>query len=40
MTANVDKLKIFVLHREQRLLNLASTRFKNRWSFNLIIIRE
>jgi len=40
MAANVNKLKNFVLHREQRLLNLASTRFKNQWPYNLIRIRE
>jgi len=28
------------LHREECLLNLANTRFKNQWPFNLIKIRE
>jgi hypothetical protein len=37
---NVNKLKIYLLHRVLCLFNLAITRFKNQWPFNLIKIRE
>jgi hypothetical protein len=34
MASNVYKLKFLLLHREVRLINLAITRFKNKWPFN------
>lgn len=40
MVPNVNKLKNFDLHRELCLFNLAITRFRYQWSFNLIKIRE
>lgn len=40
MQSNVNKLKFFLLHRELCLFNLAITRLKDQWSFNLIKIRE
>jgi hypothetical protein len=40
MQTNVNKLKFLRLHSEERLFNLAITRFENQWSFNLIKIRE
>ena len=40
MLLNVNKLRFLLLHREVRLFNLANTRFKNQWPFNLIRIRE
>jgi hypothetical protein len=40
MLSNVNKVKILLLHQEVRLFNLANTRFKYQWPFNLIKIRE
>jgi len=40
MQANVNKLKFLLLHQEARLFNLAITRLRYQWSFNLIKIRE
>ncbi len=40
MLPNVNKLKFLLLHSEERLFNLAITRFENQWPFNLIKIRE
>jgi hypothetical protein len=40
MLSNVNKLKILLLHQEVRLINLANTRLKYQWQFNLIKIRE
>jgi len=40
MRLNVNKVKILLLHSEERLFNLAITRPKSRWQFNLIKIRE
>jgi hypothetical protein len=40
MQSNVNKLKFLLLHREVRLFNLAITRLKYQWPFNLIKIRE
>jgi hypothetical protein len=40
MIPNVNKLKFLSLHSEERLINLAITRFENQWPFNLIKIRE
>ena len=40
MLSNVNKLKFLLLHCEVRLFNLAITRFKYQWPFNLIKIRE
>jgi len=40
MSSNVNKLKNFVLQEEACLPNLANTRYKNQWLFNLIKIRE
>jgi len=40
MLANVNKLKNLHLHSAERLFNLAITRPKSRWQFNLIKIRE
>ncbi len=40
MLSNVNKLKILDLHSAVCLFNLAITRFRNQWPFNLIKIRE
>jgi hypothetical protein len=40
MPSNVNKLKFLLLHQEVSLFNLAITRFKYQWPFNLIKIRE
>jgi len=40
MLSNVNKLKILRLHSAEGLINLANTRFKYQWPFNLIKIRE
>jgi hypothetical protein len=40
MSSNVNKLKFLLLHHEIRLINLAITRLKYQWPFNLIKIRE
>jgi hypothetical protein len=40
MQPNVNKLKILLLHQELSLINLAITRLKYQWPFNLIKIRE
>jgi hypothetical protein len=40
MQSNVNKLKFLLLHQEVRLINLAITRLKYQWQFNLIKIRE
>jgi hypothetical protein len=40
MQSNVNKLKILLLQQEVRLFNLANTRLKSRWRYNLIKISE
>ena len=40
IVSNVNKLKFLLLVSELRLFNLAITRFKYQWPFNLIKIRE
>jgi hypothetical protein len=40
MPSNVNKLKNLLLHQEVCLFNLANTRLKYQWPFNLIKIRE
>jgi hypothetical protein len=40
MLSNVNKLKFLLLHSGGGLFNLANTRLKNRWRYNLIKIRE
>jgi hypothetical protein len=40
MSSNVNKLKFLLLHHEVCLFNLAITRLKYQWPFNLIKIRE
>ena len=40
MLSNVNKLKNILLHQEVCLFNLAITRLKDQWPFNLIKIRE